>query len=64
MDTALVVVLVATVPFAVLTAIGSYHRNHVAPLAVISGLLFPAAWVAWYVRDERRRGTDPPVPGG
>jgi hypothetical protein len=56
-DIVLVIGLVAAAPFAVLTAIGSYHRTGEASLAVVSGVFFPATWVAWYVRDElpRRR---------
>lgn len=40
------------VPVVVLTTLGGRRRGHDWPLAVLGGVLFPLAWVAWYVRDD------------
>jgi hypothetical protein len=36
----------------VLTALGAHRRGQTIPLSMLVGLLFPAAWTVWYVRDE------------
>ena len=36
---------------AVLTGVGSRRRNDSWPVSVASGVFFPVAWTAWYVRD-------------
>ena len=37
----------------VLTAAGARRRGHRWHLTLLSGLLFPVIWVAWYVADSR-----------
>jgi hypothetical protein len=37
----------------VLTAAGARRRGHRWPLTLLSGLLFPVIWVAWYLADSR-----------
>jgi hypothetical protein len=37
----------------VLTAVGARHRGQRWHLAMVSGLLFPIAWVRWYLVDGR-----------
>jgi hypothetical protein len=39
------------VALAVLTALGAHRRGDAWPRAVVSALLFPMTWIAWYVRD-------------
>jgi hypothetical protein len=36
-----------------LTAAGARRRRHRWPRALLSGLLFPLTWVAWYLIDRR-----------
>jgi hypothetical protein len=36
-----------------LTAAGARRRGHRWHLALLSGLLFPVTWVAWYLADSR-----------
>ncbi|MDT9592537.1 hypothetical protein RDV89_05625 [Nocardioides zeae] len=54
-----VLVLITAVPalavlaLAVLTAIGARRRGGGWPVVVASGALFPLAWVAWYLVDDR-----------
>jgi hypothetical protein len=36
-----------------LTAVGARHRGQRWRLALVSGLLFPIAWVSWYLADGR-----------
>jgi len=40
----------------VLTAAGAGRRGQRWPRAVLSGLLFPVTWVAWYLIDRRLAG--------
>lgn len=50
------VMLLLAVPvsaLAVLTAFGERHRGGSLPVVLGAGLLFPLAWVSWYVRDRR-----------
>jgi hypothetical protein len=50
----LAAVLVLGVPYALLatlTTIGSCRRGVRVWLSVTVGLVFPATWVVWYVRD-------------
>jgi hypothetical protein len=42
------------VGFAALTWLGSRRRQSSFGAAVLSGVLFPAAWASWYVHDELR----------
>jgi hypothetical protein len=44
----LVVALIA------LTAVGAHRRGRGNVVAVVSGLVFPLTWAAWYLVDERR----------
>ena len=44
------VALALTLP--VLTVLGGRRRGYGWPLAVLAGVAFPIAWVAWYVQDE------------
>jgi hypothetical protein len=46
----------AALALMVLTAIGSHRRGSGVPVAVLSGIFFPMAWVVWYARDELPRG--------
>lgn len=36
-----------------LTTIGARRRGRGLMVALLAGLLFPIAWVVWYLRDER-----------
>lgn len=47
--TVLVTILLAVVA---LTFLGARRRGQRWYVAVASGLLFPVAWLLWYVRDE------------
>ncbi|MGF7119950.1 DUF6188 family protein [Rhodococcus sp. BE178] len=42
--------------FAGLTCVGARRRGARWPMAVLSGALFLAAWVVWYIRDEHPFG--------
>jgi hypothetical protein len=46
------VLVSAVLALAVLTALGAHRRGQTIQRAVLVGLLFPAAWTVWYVRDE------------
>jgi hypothetical protein len=37
----------------ILTAAGARRRGYRWHLALLSGLLFPVIWVAWYLADSR-----------
>ncbi|MDJ0363366.1 hypothetical protein [Rhodococcus sp. H29-C3] len=37
---------------ALLTGVGQYRRSHNLPLSIAAAVLFPAFWIAWYVRDD------------
>lgn len=54
----LIVVLLSAgavmVSLAALTAVGERRRGGRLPVAVLAGLFFPLAWIAWYARDELR----------
>lgn len=55
--TGLAVTLALVVPYAGLaglTAFGSRRRGNSLTGSAISGVFFPAAWVAWYVQDVLR----------
>ena len=39
-----------------LTAAGARRRRQRWPRALLSGLLFPLTWVAWYLIDQRSAG--------
>jgi hypothetical protein len=39
-----------------LTAVGAGRRGQRWPRALLSGLLFPVTWVAWYLADRRLAG--------
>jgi hypothetical protein len=41
---------------AVLTAVGSWHRQVSLAYAVAEGLAWPVSWVRWYVVDNRAAG--------
>lgn len=43
------------IALAALTAVGERRRGGRLVVAVIAGLLFPLAWIAWYARDELRK---------
>lgn len=47
------VALVVVAALVVLTSAGSRRRGAGWSATLASGLLFPLAWVVWYVRDER-----------
>lgn len=49
----LVSALVVIAALVVLTGAGSRRRGAGWPATIVSGLLFPLAWVVWYARDER-----------
>ena len=36
-----------------LTAIGAHRRGRGNVVAVVSGIVFPLTWAAWYLVDER-----------
>ena len=42
------------VSLAALTAVGERRRGGQLSVAVLAGLFFPLAWIAWYARDELR----------
>ena len=54
--------VVAWLALGALTTVGARHRgNSWLPALVIGLLLFPVAWVAWYLKDvpsEQRRWND------
>jgi hypothetical protein len=50
----LLVAAAALVALASLTAIGERRRGGRLAVAVITGVFFPLAWIAWYARDELR----------
>jgi hypothetical protein len=39
-----------------LTLFGARRRGRRWPIASLSGLFFPVAWVVWYLVDERAAG--------
>lgn len=52
---ALLVAAVAVVgALMALTAAGERRRSRSWGVAIAAGLLFPVAWIVWYVRDARR----------
>jgi hypothetical protein len=55
MVTAIVVVLGigAVLGLMVLTMVGGHRRGERRIVAVLRGLIFPVAWIAWYVEDEQ-----------
>lgn len=56
MITALVIMSAVPLGLMVLTAVGAHRRGDELVLAVLSGLVFPLTWIAWYVTDNRRAG--------
>ena len=48
----IVAFLCSVLALMVLTSLGSARRRASAPVAILSGVFFPVAWVVWYVRDE------------
>jgi len=48
----LIVHAAVSLPLPVLTALGARRRGVALPLAVLAGLVFPATWAVWYLRDE------------
>jgi hypothetical protein len=54
-DMTLIVVLMSAgavvVSLAALTAVGERRRGGRLSVAVLTGLFFPLAWIAWYARD-------------
>jgi hypothetical protein len=52
---------VVVLALAVLTGLGEHRRGGRAATVLAAGLLFPLAWLVWYVHDElpmrRRRRT-------
>ena len=52
----LIFLVVAWLALSALTAAGSLRRGQGRCLAVVTGLLFPVAWVTWYLTDARRAG--------
>jgi len=46
-------VLLVLLGLAVLTGTGQRRRGGPWPAALAAGLLFPLAWLVWYVRDEQ-----------
>jgi hypothetical protein len=49
---AVLVLLAAVGALAGLTAIGERRRGGRFAVAILAGLFFPLAWVAWYAHDE------------
>lgn len=45
-----------------LTALGARRRSQPWHIALVSAVLFPAAWTLWYVADEHPCSRRPPVP--
>jgi hypothetical protein len=37
---------------AILTGLGAHRRGLTIPLSALVGLVFPATWAVWYLRDE------------
>lgn len=50
---AMLLVAVPALALAVLTGLGEHRRGASLPVVLGAGLLFPLAWVSWYVRDRR-----------
>ena len=51
---AVAVVMAAVIlALAGLTAIGQRRRGHGVVLSLAAGLVFPIAWVVWYLRDQQ-----------
>jgi len=46
----------------ILTAVGARRRGQPWHIALVSAVLFPAAWTLWYVADEHPLRRRPPVP--
>ncbi len=46
-----------------LTAVGARRRGQPWHIALVSAVLFPAAWTLWYVADERPFSRRHPFPG-
>ncbi len=55
MGVAGLLVWLAVSALALLTAVGSYRRNGRLVVAIVVGCVFPATWIAWYVKDDLRR---------
>lgn len=53
MTVLIVLSLLAAAPLAlvVLTALGARKRGMRWPVAWLAGMVFPATWAVWYVRD-------------
>ncbi len=49
----LMIVVAGPVALATLTAIGERRRGGRLGVAVVAGLFFPLAWIAWYARDQK-----------
>jgi hypothetical protein len=47
-------VLLASVALAlaILTGLGAHRRGLTIPLPALVGLVFPATWTVWYLRDQ------------
>lgn len=48
----LLVLAAASLPLALLTALGAHQRGLPTPRVVLSSVFYPVAWIVWYVRDE------------
>jgi hypothetical protein len=51
-----VLLVVAWLALVTLTAGGARRRGQGRSLALVTGLLFPLTWVAWYLIDQRSAG--------
>jgi sensor c-di-GMP phosphodiesterase-like protein len=49
----LIVLAVASLPLARLTASGAHRRGLTVPRALLAGLAYLLTWLFWYVKDER-----------
>lgn len=50
---ALAAALLVLLGLALLTGTGQRRRGGPWPAALAAGLIFPLAWLVWYVRDEQ-----------
>lgn len=48
----IVVLVCGVLPLMFLTGLGGQRRGMAMLPAMAAGVLFPATWVVWYVRDE------------
>lgn len=53
----IIILVVAWLGLAALTAAGSLRRGQGRGLAVVTGLFFPVTWVTWYLADKNSGST-------